>query len=223
MNPIPSRPSWAGRIWLSVLRRWEDWRSRRYFQGRFQQPDPWQLETSDYESQRLQTAIAALGGRRFKRALELGCAEGQLTVQLAGHADEVRAVDISPVAVERARQRCAELGNVRVDCASIVGYPMAEGFDLVVATEVLYYLIHRSGDQLLVEVSRQIATGLVPGGVLVMTNWFEPGNPRTVGVESRIRQTFIEAGLLQVTQQVHSGVKQGLRRHFSLALFTRQG
>ena len=67
--------------------------------------DPWGFGTSAYEAAKYDRTIAALGDRRFHRALELGCSIGVLTARLAERCDELIALDTSATAVERARER----------------------------------------------------------------------------------------------------------------------
>jgi len=47
------------------------------FEARYREtPDPWGFADAPYERAKYARTIAALGGRRFGRALELGCANG---------------------------------------------------------------------------------------------------------------------------------------------------
>ena len=60
-----------------------------YFERMFAgTPDPWEFETSPYEQAKYEHTLDALGERRFRRALEIGCANGVLTERLAGHCEE---------------------------------------------------------------------------------------------------------------------------------------
>ncbi|HEY3998301.1 MAG TPA: SAM-dependent methyltransferase [Candidatus Xenobia bacterium] len=128
-------------------------------------PDPWHFERSPFEHERLSRLFQSFGGRRFQRALEVGCAEGTFTGRLAEVADHVTGLDVSEVALARARTRHPSLTFVQHDLGS---GPLAEPpFDLVVASEVLYFfedpgLLHRVADALV--------QGLVPGGWLVLAH-----------------------------------------------------
>jgi ubiquinone/menaquinone biosynthesis C-methylase UbiE len=62
------------------------------------------------------------------RVIELGCGSGINAVWLAQHGFEVTAVDISPLAIEQARQRAAAAGvRVRFEAADVLDLP--EGYD----------------------------------------------------------------------------------------------
>ena len=100
-------------------------------------PDPWDFETSAYERAKYDATLAALRARRFTHAIEIGCSIGLLTQRLADVAERVTGVDVSSVALERARERVPTARFVHADVPD--GWP--EGpYDLVVLSEVLYFL-----------------------------------------------------------------------------------
>ncbi len=68
--------------------------------------DPWAY-ASAYETTKYEQTLSLIpdGARNV---LELACAEGHFTERLARHVRHVDAVDISAVALERARDRCSE-------------------------------------------------------------------------------------------------------------------
>ena len=55
---------------------------------------------------------AGVGKRRFRKALDFGCGVGRLTLPLAGVANQVMGVDISPPHLSLARQRADQTGVV---------------------------------------------------------------------------------------------------------------
>lgn len=208
-------------MYLALLRRWYDRRSARYFNKRFDESDPWSISSSDYENARFNAVLQALQGRRFERALEAGCAEGHFTVQLASIAHTLLAVDLSEKATLRARQRCVNLSNVVIECGSICDHPLRTDFDLITATEILYYLIHGSNTALLGLVCNRLASVLTPNGILVTTNYVDTGDPRSIAIEDTIRNALREAGLTELRNDMHSGIKNGQRNRFRVALFSR--
>jgi cyclopropane fatty-acyl-phospholipid synthase-like methyltransferase len=89
---------------------------REYFENLYEQsPDPWGFETSPYERKKYERTLGVLQGRRYQRALEVGCSIGVFTVKLAPLCDEVLAVDVSERAVAAARERLAGFPHVRVE------------------------------------------------------------------------------------------------------------
>jgi predicted TPR repeat methyltransferase len=114
---------------------------RDYFEDLYEESaDPWDFETSDYERKKYERTLESLGGRKFRRAFEAGSSIGVFTAMLASRCDELLAVDTSEKAVEIARERLLEMCHVLRLSRRTLPEEMSDGpFDLVVASEVLYY------------------------------------------------------------------------------------
>ena len=129
--------------------------------------DPWSFETSPYEAAKYQRTLLALTRERYSCALEIGCSIGVLSARLAQRCDELLALDVSQRALARALARCANLPQVRFERRRLP-QDFPEGrFDLVVASEVLYYLDRRD---LQATLERCVAA-LHPGGELLCVHW----------------------------------------------------
>ncbi len=74
--------------------------------------DPWAFETSAYERDKRRATMAALPDRQFARGLEIGCAIGVSTADLASRCDAFLAVDISQAALSRAQERLSSRPQV---------------------------------------------------------------------------------------------------------------
>jgi predicted TPR repeat methyltransferase len=105
----------------------------------------------------------AAPGRRFARALDLGCGTGLMGLALAGRADRIDGVDLSPAMVERARATgvYATLAAGSLEEALAAAEPAS--CDLVVAADVLVYVGN------LAPVLFGAARALRPGGLLGFT------------------------------------------------------
>ena len=114
--------------------------------------------------------LAALPRPRYRRVLEAGCSLGALTAELADRAESVLAVDASGVAVERARQRLAELPGVQVEQRRLPGQWPPGRFDLVVVSETGYFLDAAQLGGLL----DRVAGSLEPDGHLLLCHWRHP-------------------------------------------------
>ena len=112
----------------------------------------------------------------FDRALEIGCAEGLFTSLLAPRSRTLLAVDISTRAVRRARARLAHCPNVVVLASALPARYPAGPFDLIVASDVLYYWTTAD----LRSAAGRIADSLAPGGRFVAIHYGLP----VVGVSS---------------------------------------
>ena len=126
-------------------------------------PDPWKYAASPFEAWKRDVLLKACADRHFGRGLELACANGETTRRLATICRRLLAVDASATALEAARRRNA--GNARVTfCHALLPRDMPKGpFDLIVASEILYYL--KPGD--LAALLPKLHAALAPGGRIV--------------------------------------------------------
>ena len=140
---------------------------REYFEGLYRKSeDPWEFVTSEYEKRKYGQTLAALEGLRFRRALEAGCSIGVFTAMLAPYCDELLAVDTSERAVKLARERLSGSRHVRVERSTLPEEAPAGPFDLIVASEFLYYLT----EDLLLATLRRFEQELAAGGSLLVVH-----------------------------------------------------
>lgn len=141
---------------------------REYFEELYAaSSDPWDFETSAYEREKYARTLGVLGERRFRRALEAGASIGVFTRMLADRCDELLAVDVSEKAVAAARERLGGLDHVRVERRTLPE-EMPEGpFDLIVASEVLYYFPREE----MLAMLDGFEGILAPGGALLTVHW----------------------------------------------------
>ncbi|MEJ7841689.1 MAG: SAM-dependent methyltransferase [Rubrobacter sp.] len=141
---------------------------REYFEELYAASrDPWNFETSDYEREKYRRTLDVLGNRRFRRALEVGASIGVFTEMLAGGCDELLAVDVSEKAVAAARERLQGQRHVTVERRTLPE-EMPEGpFDLILASEVLYYFTREE----MIAMLYGFETMLASGGALLAVHW----------------------------------------------------
>lgn len=140
-----------------------------YFEGIFaSDDDPWQLASSAYERAKFDQTIAALGDRRYRRTIEIGCAHGVLTAQLLALCDTLIAIDISTAAIAKARSRLGpKPGLTLAHMAFPREVPPATGFDLAVLSEVAYYW----SDQDLERAAHWIEAHVASGGYILLVHY----------------------------------------------------
>lgn len=102
--------------------------------------DPWDLAGSWYEQRKRQVTVASLPKERYSRCYEPGCSIGELTKLLAPRCDGLLAVDSAEDAVRHAQEATRAFGHVRVEQAVLPKELPEQTFDLVVISELLYYL-----------------------------------------------------------------------------------
>ncbi len=123
-------------------------------------PDPWRVETCWYEQRKIDVVLACLGQRRYALAWDPACGTGHLARRLAARADRVCAGDASATATELTRERCADLADVVVGEHTLPDPPPADldgSPDLIVLSEVFYYLDDVKRQQTLQMVDRHAA------------------------------------------------------------------
>jgi SAM-dependent methyltransferase len=142
-----------------------------YFDGMWATgPDPWDHGGRYYEHRKYALTAATPRADRYGAVFEPGCATGILTKMLAPRADRYLATDRHARAVEVTRDRLGSLPHVRVEQAAIpVDWP-SESFELVVLSEVLYYLTPADVRRSLDRSAESVGTG----GELVAVHYREP-------------------------------------------------
>jgi trans-aconitate methyltransferase len=145
-----------------------DTSSQSFFETMYRRDaDPWAFASSKYEQSRYEAILQAIGQRQYQSAFEPGCSIGVLTERLAGICGHVQAMDISPSAVHRACIRCKDLPNVEITCGAIPQLLPSGPFDLVVFSEIGYYLEEYE----LQAVGSKLVERLLENGVFLAAHW----------------------------------------------------
>jgi SAM-dependent methyltransferase len=149
-------------------------------------PDPWDYQTSEYERVKYDATVEACGPGPYAHALELGSSIGVLSERLLAVCRRLTSLDGSPTAVAAARSRLAGRPDVSVLLGAIPEAIPDGPFDLVVASEILYYLKPAS---LRVTLERLRET-MADGARLVAVHWRPAGAERPLSaaqVHRRLR------------------------------------
>jgi len=133
--------------------------------------DPWELATSAYERDKREQTVRALAPAGYGRALQVGCATGELTAALAPHCEHLVARDFAPSAITATQRRVAGHGNVEVMRAVFPEQVSPDGWTLVVCSEVLYYL----DEEALAAAVAWLEQALVGGATVLAVHWRGPG------------------------------------------------
>lgn len=145
------------------------------FEARYRaDPDPWGYTSSDYERRKYAATLAACGPGPFACALELGASIGVFSARLAPRCARLVTLDGAPTAVALARERLAGLAQVEVILGRIPADLPSHRYDLVVASEILYYLTPAELDGTL---ARLEAT-TTPAARVVAVHWRPAGPER---------------------------------------------
>jgi SAM-dependent methyltransferase len=143
----------------------------RYFDAMYEAArDPWGFEDRWYERRKYAISLALLPAERYRSAFEPGCSIGVFTQALAPRCDALLSCDVAASAVQAARQRTRSLPQVRVEQRDVTGSWPDGRFDLIVFSEMLYYL----GDHDLGQLLDRATAALQPDGTLLAVHWRHP-------------------------------------------------
>ncbi len=132
--------------------------------------DPWEYTTSWYERRKRALTLAALPQENYLSGLEIGCSIGTLTAELATRCTSLLAVDASSTAIELAARRLAPFPGVSTRRLTLPADWPGGSYDLVVVSEVGYYLSPSEFELLL----QRIQESMAPGGTLLLCHWRHP-------------------------------------------------
>jgi len=123
-------------------------------------PDPWAYLTSDYEREKYAATLAALPKRSHGLCLEVGCSIGVFTRLLAARCEHVVAIDFSLAALQLARHQLQGVRNVDLLRASFPEETPPGSWDLIVCSEILYYLQPPALEQAISWIKAQLSCGV---------------------------------------------------------------
>lgn len=120
-----------------------------YFQTLYRNDrDPWKFATSAYEMNKYQHTLNAIPQLGYERMLELGCSIGVFTSMLFPRGKNLLAIDCAQEALDIAKRNVGADAGVLYECLSIPDAFPKGTFDLIVFSEMGYYLskaaLHRA-------------------------------------------------------------------------------
>jgi cyclopropane fatty-acyl-phospholipid synthase-like methyltransferase len=130
-------------------------------------PDPWNFAASPYERAKYKLTLNVMPKPRCRSALEVGCSIGVLTRLLASRCDSLLAVDAAQAPLVEARRRCGDLPSVQFEQMFVPEQWPGGVFDLIVLSEVVYYLSREDVGRLATSVMHSLA----PDGSVVLVHW----------------------------------------------------
>ncbi len=175
--------------------------------------DPWGYRSSTYEREKYRATLAACGPGPFTAALELGGSIGIFTGLLAPRCDALVSLDGAPTAVTAARNHLTEVelaDRVDVRLGAIPADLPSGPFELIVASEILYYV----PDPQLAETLARLEHCLTPRGRLVAVHW-RPEGPERPHSAAQVHGRLRECSWLSLTAEHPTG-------EYLLDVFTRR-
>jgi len=127
------------------------------------------------------------------RALEIGCGTGTNALWLAAQGFDVLALDLSPLAIERARAKAQRGAVQRIEFRVhdfLVGEPVGSGFQLVF-DRGCFHVFDAAQDQ--ARFAQRVAALLAPGGLWLSLIGSTEGAPRESGPPRRSARDILNA------------------------------
>jgi cyclopropane fatty-acyl-phospholipid synthase-like methyltransferase len=160
-------------------------------------PDPWRFRTSEYEQEKYRKTVQTLGMRRFHSAFEVGCSIGVMTRLLAPRCSNLLAVDIVEQPLRTAQAACADQPWVRFRRMQVPNEWPDEVLDLIVLSEVLYFLSPAD----IAMVADRTSSCLKSQGVVLLVNWRGKSDDPCTGEEAAT--IFIRRARCWLAERLH--------------------
>ncbi len=195
-------------LWSGLRVAWQAFKTRRKMNRQFRKrEDPFAYSSTPYEAARLEAMDAAVGPGPLGSVLEVGCAEGHFTERLCRKAGRVVALDISAVALERARKR-ASAAFQEADLMSWEPGLFAP-FDAIVLGDVLYYLDRPGVAEEFAALFPRLESWLKPGGRIVLAHGYAGG--KEMAHRRHFRERLEAAGLRLIEEKSLDVDRGGVR------------
>ncbi len=107
-----------------------------------QSEDQWNFETSSHEKERFKKLLSFARSVPHASILEIGCAEGHFTELLATISQDITAIDVTPLAIQRAKKR-VKSKFVTFEVTTIDDFTPTKKYDLIICAEMLYYILDK--------------------------------------------------------------------------------
>jgi predicted TPR repeat methyltransferase len=150
--------------------------------------DPWGFETSEYERRKYADTLAHLPQDRYRAGLEIGCSIGVLSGFLADRCDRLVGVDFAEAALAEARRRHAGRSGLAFARMHLPGEAPAGHFDLIVLSEILYFM-DRGDVEATARVVSQVSE---PGATVILVHWLGKSADHALHADEAV-ETFVAA------------------------------
>jgi len=173
--------------------------------------DPWAFRQRWYEQRKRALTLAVLTRPRYASIFEPGCANGELSAELAPRCDRLLCGDTAAAAVALARGRLLGFAHARVEQSRLPAQWPTGQFDLIVLSELCYYL---DADDLRRVIDHALAC-LTADGQVLACHWRPAieGGPQTA---EQVHTTLHERLHMQRVASHHE-------KDFLLDLWSRDG
>jgi predicted TPR repeat methyltransferase len=164
-----------------------------------------------------------LDGRRYGRAIELGCGAGAFTRLVAPRVERMVASDVAPAAIERARSLGLPNVEFRVENAMDRQWHAEGPWDLFVFNDTICYLGWRYSFFDVAWFAHEVYEATAPGGRYLMANTMnEQGDYLLLPFVVRTyRDLFLNVGFRLENEDTFTGTRNGVEFKVLESLFAK--
>ena len=173
--------------------------------------DPWAFRQRWYEQRKRALTLAVLTRPRYASIFEPGCANGELSAELATRCGRLVCCDTAEAAVSLAKTRLQEFPNAQVEQRRLPSEWPTGQFELIVLSELCYYLDADDLNRLI----DCVLASLTADGQVLACHW----RPPIEGCPHSAEQVH---ALLEQRLGMH-GLVQHREEDFLLDLWSRDG
>ena len=148
-----------------------DYFKKKAMEKYYQKENVWGREKSVDD---IINAIRLVDGWRYGTCLDVGTGLGHYAERASKFCNQVIAIDISKIAIQRAQTRLRHLSNIKLTVENIRTFAAEELFDLIILGDTLYYLGDQRFPEQFKDLISTIAHKVAPGGRLLLSNVIKP-------------------------------------------------
>lgn len=162
--------------------------------------DPWNIGNADSERYELYYRLITRHARRLGTILDIGCGFGAFLARFQGTFDELTGVDMVAEAIAKGKQRFPFVHFVRGSAAELGSVIPDRQFDVIVCSDVIYYLPERGKHDLLQWISRHLADQ----GMAFIAAWCPGGDYLAYDELERLVRKYFVVDQTQLLESQHA-------------------
>jgi 2-polyprenyl-3-methyl-5-hydroxy-6-metoxy-1,4-benzoquinol methylase len=164
--------------------------------------DPFGAKNAKYELSKQDRLLDLISKREKYNALDVGCGNGFFSRRIAEHCEHLHGIDFSSQAIRLAQANCEEHLNISLAEQDIRSFQTSSSFDLIICSEVLYYLQGTELD----DVVRNLHSISAPGAWL--------------GLVGRAEAQLVPASLQKWFERIEHVEDKDWYRPYAVSLYT---
>ncbi len=173
--------------------------------------DPWNIGNADSDRYNLYVDLITQNATGHEKILDIGCGFGAFLARFQGTFNKLVGVELSAEAVAKGKERFPFIQFIPGSADELAGIlPEDSSYDLIVCSDVIYYLNERGKHRLL----RSIAERLSPDGIAFIAAWCPGGDYLEYDELRRLVGKYFSVVREQVLESKHAVFIVKAKRRF---------